>query len=266
MTARSAPFITAALLLAAPLLRSPLGAQGLEYATGSNSYHVTIATRGTQTSPMGVQDFEIAVRERLTVDVARPAKDTLVATVTLDSLSLTSAGPTPDVGKYQGTRFVSRLSPTGRVYSTRSPDAADGMLSQLAESITRFLPTYRPDLRVGQAWSDTTSDKVMQQGMEVSRTVVADYRVAGDTMVAGEKAYRITRRSTMKAAGSGTANGSAVGLTSASTSDATLLVSAKGVYLAGDAKDDIDLKVTIGAQGPEISIRQSAVQTVRRTR
>jgi hypothetical protein len=139
--------LPAALLLAAPLAASPLRAQGVEYALGSSSYHVSTATKGTQTSPMGNQEFDVGVEQRITVNIARQAKDTLIATLTIDSISLKSSGPTPDVSRYQGTKFTSKLSPTGRVYSTKGPEGADVLLGQLSESIARFLPTYRRALR-----------------------------------------------------------------------------------------------------------------------
>lgn len=266
MPARPALLAAALLLVAIPSI-AHVDAQAIEYATGTTRYLVTTNTKGTQSSPMGTQSFEVGVRERLTVAVGRPAKDTLVATMTLDSLTVTSASPFPDVSKYQGSQFVSRLSPTGRVYSTTGPNGQDVLLGQLAEAITRFLPVYRPNLRVGLAWADTTSDKVTQQGIEVDRTTIAAYEVQGDTVVGGTPAFRIKRRATMKAAGSGTTNGSSVGLTTLSTSDALLLLSHQGVYLGGDANDGIELTITIAGTTPTvISVKQTSVQTVRPAR
>jgi hypothetical protein len=251
--------LPAALLLAVPLAASPLRAQGVEYALGSSSYHVSTATKGTQTSPMGNQEFDVGVEQRITVNIARQAKDTLIATLTIDSISLKSSGPTPDVSRYQGTKFTSKLSPTGRVYS-------DVLLGQLSESIARFLPTYRRDLHPGLTWSDSTTGKAMQQGMEVDRTIIADYIVTGDTSIAGEKAFAVKRHTSSKAAGSGSPGGNAVSRLSATRSDASFVLSPRGDYLGGTSNDDIDLTLTIVAQGAEINVRQKAVQTVQRIR
>jgi hypothetical protein len=258
--------LPAALLLAVPLAASPLRAQGVEYALGSSSYHVSTATKGTQTSPMGNQEFDVGVEQRITVNIARQAKDTLIATLTIDSISLKSSGPTPDVSRYQGTKFTSKLSPTGRVYSTKGPEGADVLLGQLSESIARFLPTYRRDLHPGLTWSDSTTGKAMQQGMEVDRTIIADYIVTGDTSIAGEKAFAVKRHTSSKAAGSGSPGGNAVSRLSATRSDASFVLSPRGVYLGGTSNDDIDLTLTIVAQGAEINVRQKAVQTVQRIR
>jgi hypothetical protein len=263
MTARFPALL--ALCVALPIGASPLLAQGVEYAPGTATYHVSTATTGTQTSPMGSQSFDVGVEQRVTVNIARQAKDTLVATLTIDSISLKSSGPTPDVSKYQGTTFTTLLSPTGRVYSIKGPEG-DALLGQISEGLSRFLPSYRRDLRTGLTWSDSTTGKVEQQGLQVDRTIVADYTVAGDTTVAGEKAFKVVRHTTTKAAGTGTPNGNTVSLQSATSSDARFLLSPRGVYLGSVSNDDIDLKLTIVSQGAEISVKQKAVQTVQKVR
>jgi hypothetical protein len=107
---------------------------------------------------------------------------------------------------------------------------------------------------------------VMQQAMEVERTVIVDYRVLADTVVAGERAFRVQRHSAMTAAGSGSPNGTAVTLQSATTSDGAFFLSPAGVYLGSDSRDDIQLKLVIAPQGAEINVKQKAVQTVRAIR
>jgi hypothetical protein len=262
MTVRPA-LLSTALLLTGVLVAAPaLRAQGVEYAPGTTSYRVTTMTKGTQSSPMGNQAFEIGVEQRITVDVARRAKDTLAVTVTIDSISLRSADPTPDVSQYRGLRFVSLASPTGRVYSTKGPERQDPLITQLSESIARFLPAYRREMRTGMTWADTTTGKVMQQGLEVDRTSIATYVVRGDTSLAGEKAFKVNRHMAVTAAGSGSPAGNAVAVQSSTTSDTDFFLSQRGVYLGGSSNDDISLKLTIVAQNAEINIKQNAVQTV----
>jgi hypothetical protein len=130
------------------------------------------------------------------------------------------------------------------------------MLAQLSESVARFLPTDRGDLKTGVTWSDTTSGKVMQQGMEVNRTSVADYAVLGDTTIAGEKAFRVKRVTKMKATGSGVAQGTPIALESSALSDASFLLTPKGVYLGGSSTDDVSYKVTVVGQNAEYNIKQ----------
>jgi hypothetical protein len=257
MTARS-HLLSAALLLVAPLVAAPLRAQGVEYAAGTTRYRLSTSTKGSQTSPMGNQDFQMDARQQLTVNIAKQTKDTMVATVTLDSLSVKSAQGAPDLSRLLGSKFVTYISPTGQVYSTKAAEGSDPMLAQVTESVARFLPSYRRDIRAGMTWADTTSGKVTQQGLEVDRTIISSYKVVGDTAVGGEQAFKVERASTVKAAGSGSAQGTPISLESATISNAVFFLSPKGKYLGGRQNDDINVKITILAQNAEITIKQLA--------
>ncbi|HUQ45264.1 MAG TPA: hypothetical protein VM033_01355 [Gemmatimonadaceae bacterium] len=261
MTARQQRF-PVALLLLAPLVAAPLRAQGVEYSAGTTRYRLSTSTKGSQSSPMGNQDFQIDARQQLTVNIAKQTKDTMVATVTLDSLSVKSAQGAPDLSRLLGSRFVSYISPTGRVYSTRAAEGTDPVLAQVSESVARFLPTYRRDIGARMSWSDTVSGKITQQGLEVDRTIISRYTVAGDTAVAGEKVFKVERVSTTKAAGSGSAQGTPISLESATSSNGVFFLSPRGVYLGGRQNDDIAVKITIIAQGAEITIKQLAESTI----
>jgi hypothetical protein len=257
MTARSA-VLPAAFLLVASLAATTARAQGVEYAAGTHRYRLSTTTKGSQTSPMGNQDFKVDAKQLLTVNLAKPSKDTVVATVTLDSLSIESSQGAQDLSRLLGSKFVTYLSPTGKFYSSRTPEGADPVLAQVTESVARFLPTYRRDLKKGLAWADTVAGKVNQQGMEVDRTIISNYHVLDDTSVAGEPAFKVSRASTVKAAGSGTAQGQPIALESATSSDAVFFLSPKGVYLGGRQNDDVNVKVTFVGQGAEVNIKQLA--------
>jgi hypothetical protein len=256
MTARI--LLPAAFLLVAPLMAAPLRAQGVEYSAGTTRYRLSTTTKGSQTTPMGSQDFQVDATQQLTVSIAKQARDTMVATVTLDSISVKSPEGSQDVSKLLGTRYVTYLSPTGKLYSSKAAEGADPMVAQVTESVSRFLPTYRRDIKAGSAWSDTTSGKITQQGIELDRTIIANYKVLGDTTISGRRAFKIERASTVKAAGSGTTQGTPVSLESATTSNAVFFLTPQGVYLGGTQNDNVDMKITIVAQGAEISIKQKA--------
>jgi hypothetical protein len=246
--------LSAVLLLGAV----PLRAQEVEYAAGTTRYRVSTTTKGSQTTPMGSSDFELGLRQQITLNLARQAKDTLLATITLDSIALSGAAATADVSSLMGARFTSLVSPTGRVYSTKTPTGASPLVSQIAEAITRFLPSYHANLKTGLVWSDTSSGKVSQQGMDVDRTIVSNFTVEGDTTIAGMKAFKVARVSSVKAAGSGTSSGVPVSMESSSTSNGRFFVSNAGVFLGATSNDDMNLKLKILAQGAEISMKQSA--------
>jgi hypothetical protein len=257
MTARSLA-LPAVLLLAVPMFAAPLRAQGVEYSAGTTRYRLSTTTKGSQSSPMGNQDFQVDAKQLLTVNLAKPSKDTVVATITLDSLNIESTQGAQDLSRLLGSKFITYISPTGKFYSAKSQEGGDPILAQVTESVSRFLPQYRRDLRAGLAWSDTSSGKVNQQGMELDRTIISDYKVLGDTTISGEKAFKVARLSTVKAAGSGSTQGQPIAIESATNSDGVFFLSPKGIYLGGRQNDDINVKVTILSQNAEINIKQSA--------
>ena len=253
---------TALLFFVLLVIAMPVSAQHVEYADGTTRYRVSTTTKGSQTTPLGSSDFELGVQQQITLNLSRQAKDTLLATVTLDSISLSGAGAAADVSALRGAKFVTLVSPTGRVYSSKTPESANPLVAQLAEGVARFLPAYRAELRTGATWSDTSSGKVTQQGMDLDRTVVSNYTVEHDTTIAGLKAFKVLRVTSVKAAGSGKPQGTPVSMESSSTSNGAFFVSTGGVFLGGTSNDDVNLKLTILAQGAEISMKQVAQTSI----
>ncbi|MDB4917770.1 MAG: hypothetical protein JWM95_5414 [Gemmatimonadetes bacterium] len=253
-------------LLALLIVSSPVHAQGVEYAPGTTRYRITTNTSVAQSSPMGNQTFDVGVRQLITVNLMKRAKDTVMAALTVDSISMTGAPPGADVGKLAGSKFVSMISPTGKFYSSKSPEGLDPQLAQLAEGVGRFMPAYHGDLAVGKTWSDTLSGKVPQNGMMVDRTSISDYAVSGDTSIAGETAFKVQRTTTVKAGGTGSMQGTAVTMETTGTSTGQFLLTHTGVYLGGDSKDDVLVKIMMTAQGAEITLKQNQRTSVEAVR
>jgi hypothetical protein len=261
MSVRSAR-LSLALLLAAPLAVAPLRAQGVEYAAGTTKYRISVTTKGTQSSPMATGDFEVGLQQQITVNLMKHAKDTVMATITIDSIALKSSSPAPDVSQLVGKHWVSLISPTGKFYSAKAVEGAtDPMLAPITEGVSRILPSYRSNLTAGMTWADTVSGKVSQQGMDLDRTSVTTYKVSGDTTIGGQKALRVERSSNVKAAGSGTTQNTPVTMETVGNSTGAFFLTPKGVYLGGKNTEDVNLKITILAQNTEITIKQ-VVQTL----
>ena len=258
MTVRSAR-LSMALLVAVSVVAAPLRAQGVEYAAGTTRYRISTTTKGTQTSPMGNASFDVGLQQQVSVNLMRHTKDTVMATMTIDSIALKSSGPAPDVSALVGKKWISLISPTGKFFRAKGPDGAiDPALGQISEAVSHLLPVYRGNLVAGMTWADTVSGKVNQQGMDVDRTVVTAYKVSGDTTISGEKAIRVERTANVKAAGSGTMQGTPVTMETVGVSNGAFFLTPKGVYLGGANTDDVNLKITILAQNAEINIKQVA--------
>ena len=251
--------LSAALFFAAPLVAASLGAQGVVYASGTTKFHVSIATTGSQTTPAGTSSFETGVEEKITVNLMTHAKDTVMATMTLDSIAIKSPGPSPDLTKLTGAKFVSLVSPTGKFYSAKAPDGIDPQMAQVTELVTRFLPAFRANLAPGLTWSDTLTGKINQMGLEVERTSVSNYKVDGDTTIGGEKAFRIHRTTSAKGAGVGNMQGTPVTMEMSGTSAGSFFITPKGTYLGGSSNDDALIKLTIVQQNMEVTIKQNGV-------
>jgi hypothetical protein len=254
--------LSMALLIAAPFVAAPLSAQGVEYAAGTTKYRISTSTKGTQSSPMGSGSFEVGLQQQITVNLMKHAKDTVMATITFDSVAIkTSAGPTPDASSLVGKHLVSLISPTGKFYSAKPIDGVvDPALSAITEGVSHLLPTYRGNLTAGMTWADTVSGKFNQQGIDVDRTTVTTYKVSGDTTIGGQKALRVERNANIKAAGSGTMQNTPMSMETIGNSTGAFFLSPKGAYLGGTNTDDVNLKITILAQNTEITIKQ-VVQT-----
>lgn len=260
MTVRTAR-LSVALLFAAPLAAAPLHAQGVEYAIGTTKYRISTNLKGSQTSPGGNADFQLGVQERITVNVMKHAKDTVMATMTLDSIAFQSAaGPAPDVSKMTGARFVTLMSPTGKFYLSKAPDGIDPALRQIADGIERFLPAFRGTVANGVTWADTITARVPMQGVDMDRTSVSSYKVNGDTTIGGAKAFRVQRSTTLKATGSGAMQGTPVTMEITGTSTGAFFITPKGVFLGATSIDDVTTKITVLAQNLEIGVQQN-VQT-----
>ena len=121
----------------------PLGAQEVEYAAGTTRYRVSTTTKGTQSTPMGNSGFELGMQQEITLNLARQSKDTMLATVTLDSIALTGAGDRRRGQRAAGSQVrVAGLSHRSRLLHA-GPANENPLASQIAEGITRFLPAYR---------------------------------------------------------------------------------------------------------------------------
>lgn len=261
MVARSTR-LSLALILASPLA-GVLAAQTAEYSAGTTKYRIVTNAKGSQSSPAGSQSFDLALREQLTVDLMKHAKDTVMATITLDSIAFTtSAGPSPDVTTIRGAKFVTLMSPTGKVYSTQPPAGLDATMAQITDGIGRFLPAYRANLAKGTAWADTTKGKINQQGMELDRTIISSYVVSGDTTYAGQQALKINRVTNTIATGSGNAQGTPVTMETTGKGTSTYFMSPKGDFLGATSNDDVNSKITVLAQNMEIGVKQSVQTTV----
>ena len=244
-------------------------AQGFEYAPSTGQYRITSKTKGAQEAMGQKTEFETSNNQLLSVTVARATKDTLAMTVVIDSLAV--VGPMgvtpPGLDKLIGVKVAAKLAPYGAVYSVVGPtDDSIPQGAQVTDEMSRFLPRIRSKLSSGATWTDTLTGKVKQSGIDLDRRSVSKFTVVGDTIVAGEKAWRIARETVTSLSGSGTAQGQPMSMEGVSNSKGTVFVSQKGVFVGSQSEDQANIKIVLAANGMEVTVNTTANNRVEKVK
>ena len=246
-----------------------LAQSGFEYAPTKAQYRLTSNTKGAQEAMGQKQEFESSNTQLLSVSLARQTKDTVALTVVLDSI--VAVGPMgmvpPGLDKLIGISVSAKLSPFGAVYSLAGPtDTTIANIGQVTEEMGRFLPRIRGKLAPGSTWADTTTGKIKQNGIDIDRRVLSKYTVVGDTTVAGEKGWKISRESTTSLTGTGAPQGQPMTMEGSSTGKATLVMSPKGVFVGSQQEDLANIKIVLAANGMEIGVTTTASTKVEKVK
>jgi hypothetical protein len=250
------------LVLAAP---SAMLAPSFSYAPGTGQYRITSSMKGAQEAMGQRQEMESSSNQLVTISVARGNRDTLNVTTVLDSITV--VGPMgmtpPGLDKLPGTKVVALVSPTGQVYSSKGP-SADSVpnAEQLTDEMANMLPKVRAALRAGATWSDTTTRKQNQNGIDIERKVIANYTVAGDTTVGGQKSWKIERKANTTMSGSGAQGGQPMTLEGTSVGTGIMFVTSGGQFLGYTNEEAVNIKVLLAANGMEVGVTQNATTKV----
>jgi hypothetical protein len=240
-------------------------AQDFAYSPGTAHYRLTIKSTGGWEAQGKKSEVGLDAEQRMTLTLVPRGRDTLALSITLDSARIVApmmAGV--DASPAVGMQVNAVLSSLGRVYSRELPNLRGReAFALVAEEMARFLPILPPFLRPGLTWSDTLSDPVSQMGIAITRTRVTNFRVLGDTVIDGERAWRVQRNAQTTMTGNGTAMGTPMTFEGASTGTGTLFLSQGGRYLGADLQEEVRSKVTLEAMKQEILGSQT--QTTRVT-
>jgi hypothetical protein len=217
------------------------------YAPGKLHYHVT--TVSTRSQPLGGGrapfDFSTTTNQWISLEVAPQSADTLKVAMTVDSIRITSTldAPPPDIAVLQGSKYTGTMSPRGRIYSlVPVTNSTDGKLGATATALRRFLLPLPPRaLAPGASWADTVVEHPKVGTINITSSSVTTYKVAGDTTLSGEHAWRIDRYTTIAQLGKGTEAGQPLEISSSGTVTGTQFFSDKGVLLGGKSTQRTDL-------------------------
>jgi hypothetical protein len=238
----------ALIVSASAIVTSIASAQGgAAYAPGKLRYHVT--TVSTRAQPLGGGrapfDFSTTTNQWIALEVAPQSSDTLKVAITMDSIRITSTldAPPPDISVLQGAKFTGTMSPRGRIYSlTPAAGSTDGKLGATATALKRFLlPLPARSLAPGASWADTVVEHPKIGTINITSSSVTTYKVAGDTTVSGQHAWRIDRYTTIAQLGKGTEAGQPLEISSSGTVTGMQFFTDKGVLLGGQSTQRTDL-------------------------
>lgn len=255
-------------LIAMALMAAPVAAQTSlgPYAPMAAKYRITSSTRTSQTMMGQAQEFESRTNQLASLSVEK-AGESLVLSMVLDSATATTTAPDggPDLSDAIGLKLVGRMAPDGKVASSEVTDRSGApSKSPIAGNMRSILPRLQLGASPGARWVDSNTSVTKQDDSEVTSTTMVAYTLAGDTTVAGARAWKILGASTGKLSGAGNRMGADYTIAGDVQGNSMSLVSLSGVLLAITSDDVTNITVTVASAGMTIPILQKTTTTVER--
>lgn len=248
------------ILAASASAQSTLGA----YSPVAAKYRITSVQSTSQIMMGQTQEFQTTTTQLISLAVAKAA-GALTLTITIDSATISSNAPAgiPDASEAIGLKFLGTIAPNGKVASSQMTDKSGApTTSQFATSLRSFLPRLRVGAAMGDSWLDSTTALINQGPATITSQSVITYTLAGDTVLAGTKAWKITAAAVTSLNGSGNQQGADYTIKGTAKTTATVVVSVDGVLLSQSSEGDSNLSVNVEAAGMTIPIVQHATVKV----
>ena len=241
----------------------------MRYGPSATHYIITRRFHVEQSFGGQAEVQDLGARLFVTVAIAGPADaGRYPTTITLDSIVPDSSTPEPLGGmlsKVRGLVYAGRLAPVGEFEGAVASDTT------AIVSVTQFVPNFRDFLpripaagvRLGAAWTDTL---VLAQragvGSAMSRRAIMRSTAAAWEDHAGALTLRIETATTYDVKGTGQNSGQAFQVSGTGAGTTRVFLSEDGRFVGGEARDSMNLSVTLPTQGatiPTIQITQSTV-------
>jgi hypothetical protein len=210
------------------------------------------------------QEFESTTNQLMSMFVAK-AGDALALTMVLDSATITSTAPdgAPDLSEAIGLKFAGMMALNGKVASSQVTDKSGApSTSQFAGNMRSILPRLQLGASTGATWVDSSTSTTKQNDADVTTATVVTHTLAGDTTVAGIKAWKIVAASAGKVSGAGNRMGADYSIAGDVTGLSTSLVSVSGILLGITSDTVTNLVVTVESAGMTIPILQKSTTTI----
>jgi hypothetical protein len=266
-------FVRAAVLAVAAGMSIAAGAawaqQGaFTYAPGTQRYRVTTVVNRSQDQAGGRAPFEFAVTttQYITLNLARGSHDTLNMTLTVDSVGVNSTldALPPDTEGFRGVKLDGKISPRGHLYAFDPPPGTPpGKLTALYRAFRLFLVAF-PATRIapGTTWTDSSTDVMNRDPFKITSVRTTNWKVTGDTTIAGQKAWRIEGDGSVTLTGEGKQGSTPIQLTGDESIRAVKFFGTNGTYLGGTATQNNQIQMSMAETGEGGPIKQTIRSTV----
>jgi hypothetical protein len=257
---RPLPLAAATLALA-----STLSAQSLRYAPGEFKYTALIVIKQNQV--LGAQSTKSTVTsdERMSLLLAPRGTDSLRFRLALDQWTLSADVPIQlqDFSALQGTVVEGAMTGGGRLahYTYRSPAGTGPDVAAHAQQMSQFLIVLPRGPLTGRSWSDTTVSPPSSDGTDLAERTITTTVVAGDTMYAGERAWRLRRETTFTRQGTMLQGTQRLAVSAQASGQGTYYISARGVFLGARTTMQSSSTITL-ADGQVTTLAQDATSVI----
>jgi hypothetical protein len=255
----SAQSITRAIATLA-IIAGPVAAQTAlgVYTPTAAKYRITAVQNTSQIMMGQTQEFEATTNELVSLAIVKSAS-ALTLTLTIDSATISSNAPAgvPNASEAIGLKFVGDMALDGKVGTSQITDKSGApSTSQFATNLRTLLPRLRVGAVKGDSWLDSTTALIKQAEADINTESVVTYTLAGDTVLAGVKAWKVTGVVVTKLSGRGSQQGTDFTISGTSKGTITAVVSAAGVLLSESNDADANLSVNVEAANMTIPIVQ----------
>ena len=164
--------------------------------------------------------------------------------------SLPAGAPAEMLAKAKGAIVTGFVDAKGKVSNVKANGDAGGI--PLTNLVSHLVPPVRPPLKMGDAWTDTTTSSNDTPGM--STKTVTNFKVTGSETRGGVKASKVDGAFSSSIVGTQeTPNGSA-DIDGTGTGTLTYFIGPDGSVVGGNASSTSNLNVTLAAQGVSVPV------------
>jgi hypothetical protein len=233
------------------------------YAPGSYRYEMVTEMRQRQEMMGIVNETSMRLLQRLTVAIVPHHRDTLGLTIVIDSIHVDIGQPIADsaLPNLAGLTVTGTMSPRGHLHSLV---ATVDSLADLADDFrTLFIP-LPAELRVGTAWTDTSSMEVSPAGLTFGTvTVTVASRVSADTIYQGTPAWKIERTSSGLGGGTNNASGAQMIFEMVTSGAGVSFFGKNGVYLGGTGTSQSTATINVPDHNLSLPVSATGSSSVR---